>query len=37
MCQGLTAVARDLPHQDDRLELEKLAGKLMGRAARHAV
>ena len=37
MCQGLSAVARDLPHQDDRLELEKLAGKLMGRAARNAI
>lgn len=33
-CQGITAVARDLPHQDARLDLEAIAGKLMKRAAR---
>jgi hypothetical protein len=36
-CQGITAVARDIPNQDNRLEMEKLAGKLMNRAARGAV
>jgi hypothetical protein len=27
---GLTAVARDIPHQDTRVELERKAGKLLG-------
>lgn len=31
--QGITAVARGKPHQDDRLELEGKAGKLLERAA----
>jgi hypothetical protein len=37
MCQGMTAVARTLPNQDTRLELEKQASRLMNRAARNAV
>jgi hypothetical protein len=36
-CQGITAVARDLSNQDNRIEMEKVASKLMGRAARNAV
>ncbi|WP_033964792.1 hypothetical protein [Sphingomonas sp. Ant H11] len=31
--QGITAVARDKPHQDARLELEGKAKKLLDRAA----
>jgi hypothetical protein len=31
--QGITAVARDKPHQDARLDLEARAKKLLGRAA----
>ena len=33
--QGLTAVARTMPHQDERIGLEKVAANLMDRAARH--
>lgn len=33
-CQGMTAVARDIPHQDARLDLETIASKLMKRATR---
>jgi hypothetical protein len=31
--QGITAIARDKPHQDARLDLEAKAKKLMDRAA----
>ena len=31
--QGITAVARDKPHQDARLDLEARAKKLLDRAA----
>jgi hypothetical protein len=31
--QGITAVARDRPHQDARLELEGRAAKLLAAAA----
>ena len=31
--QGITAIARDKPHQDVRLELEQRAKKLLDRAA----
>lgn len=31
--QGITAVARDKPHQDGRLDLENKAKKLLDRAA----
>jgi len=34
--QGITALARTIPHQDSRLEVEKVASKLMDRAARNA-
>ena len=27
--QGITALARDIPHQDDRIELEKKAGAIL--------
>ena len=27
--QGITALARDIPHQDDRIELEKMAGSIL--------
>ena len=37
LVQGMTAVARTIPNTDNRLELEKVAGKLMNRAARNAV
>lgn len=33
MVQGITAVARTIPHQDERLELERKAGKLLAKAA----
>jgi hypothetical protein len=36
-CQGITAVARTLPNQDSRIEMERTAAKLMNRAARNAV
>lgn len=29
--QGITATARDIPHQDDRVTFEKMAGKLLSR------
>ncbi|MFX9101224.1 DUF932 domain-containing protein, partial [Acinetobacter baumannii] len=31
--QGITAVARDKPHQDSRLDMEAKAKKLLDRAA----
>jgi hypothetical protein len=37
MVQGITAVARTLPNQDKRLEVEKTAARLMDRASRHAM
>lgn len=36
MCQGLTAVARDIPNQDDRIEMERLGARLMKRATQGA-
>jgi hypothetical protein len=33
-CQGITAVARSVPHQDSRLDLETIASKLMKKAAK---
>jgi hypothetical protein len=30
--QGVTAVARNIKHTDDRLDMEKIAGKLMTKA-----
>ena len=30
--QGVTAVARNIKHTDDRLDMEKIAGKLMDKA-----
>jgi hypothetical protein len=35
--QGITAVARTLPHQDRRLDLEKIGAKIMDRATRNAI
>jgi hypothetical protein len=31
--QGITAVARDKPHQDDRVAMEKVAGRLLDKVA----
>jgi len=31
--QGITAVARGRAHQDSRIDLEKIAGKILNRAA----
>ena len=31
--QGITAIARDIPHQDNRIEVERLAGKLLDKVA----
>lgn len=36
MVQGITAVARSIPHQDERLDLERKAGKLLAKAAKAA-
>jgi len=36
MVQGITAVARSIPHQDERLDLERKAGKLLAKAAQRA-
>lgn len=33
VAQAITAVARDVPHQDDRVELEKRAGALLDKVA----
>jgi len=37
LCNGITAMARTIPNQDNRLEVEKVAAKLMNKAARNAV
>ncbi len=34
--QGVTAIARTIPHQDRRLDLEKVGAKIMDKAARNA-
>ena len=31
--QGITAYARTIPHQDERIKVEAIAGKLMAEAA----
>ncbi|MDX2277746.1 MAG: DUF932 domain-containing protein [Hyphomonadaceae bacterium] len=33
MAQGITALARSIPHQDDRFAMEKIAGGLLNRVA----
>lgn len=33
-CQGITAVARSIPHQDNRIDFEKRAGRLLDKVAR---
>jgi hypothetical protein len=35
-CQGITAVARTIEHQDRRLDLERIGAKVMDKAARNA-
>lgn len=37
MVQGMTAFARTIPNQDNRIEVERLAARVMDRAARHAM
>lgn len=36
MVQGITAVARNIDHQDDRIDMERKAGKLLAKAAKVA-
>jgi hypothetical protein len=31
--QAITAIARDIPHQDNRIEIERRAGKLLDKVA----
>jgi hypothetical protein len=33
MVQAVTAIARDIPHQDARIEIEKKAGALLDKVA----
>jgi hypothetical protein len=33
LAQGITAVARDIPHNDDRLQFERVAGQLLDKVA----
>ena len=33
MAQAITAIARDIPHQDSRVELERKAGALLDKVA----
>jgi hypothetical protein len=32
-CQGITAYARDIPHQDARIDVERIAGRLMDKVS----